>query len=618
MAKTLCYHCMRMGVESGACVYCGRRPSRFNPREGDLALPPGTELDNGNVIVGECLGSGGFGITYIALDRKENRRIALKEFVPRYMLSGRRGKELIVRSDLREIFDKNKHSFMKEADLLSKLEHENIVRVYFSLDENGTAYYGMELLEGEDLAQYVRRNGELDPKDAYRLLEPIMDALIYLHSTGSEGTFHRDISPDNIFLRKGGSPCLIDFGAAATSIQGFSESHPNVRKNGYSPLEQNWSGSEQGAHTDIYALAATLYYVLSGNVPPSSNDRMVEVSSHGGSGLTPLTRLNSRVSKWQEQVIEKGLALLPDGRYRQMREFKEALREAIFGQERTRTGPATQTGQTWPTKPPTRTESGVQPGTGAQTGSVPGETPPPHVGISEPPRLRRSPSRLAALLMDYAVFLGLPLILGFALGAPALCLAAGAAAMTLVDLLCCALRGGTLFQGILGCHMPKARPLDSAVYNLLRLIPPLALVDEIVALVRNDNSWMERVSGFAKPAPETERASQPAAPEEPRRLQFLRCVEGVYKGRKFVLDQEHCLGRDKRFTTITFPRECIPVSYRHCALRPSTAGWRVADLNSMNGTFINDVRLPAGGISEPLKRDDRLRVGNEVFVYEDD
>lgn len=306
----MCYFCMKETVEGGRCTCCGRTASPQTNAGAQSALAPGTRLDNGNIIVGNILGQGGFGITYIARDSTCGL-IALKEFYPRDIVE-RRGAAVSVLGDRKADYARNMRDFKREVKhLLNLKDHPHIVTVLFDLDENNTYYYGMELLQGESLRAYIQRNGRLDPRDALHLLDPICDALSYAHQ---RKTIHRDIAPDNIFLRKNPqnpgqpSPCLIDFGAAFTDKNGFTLVAPSVKKNGYSPPDQGLPYNQQGPFIDVYALAATYYTMVTGCTPPPSTER----------NFIPLrapSSLNPSVSRNLDEVIFRGMELNHENRY---------------------------------------------------------------------------------------------------------------------------------------------------------------------------------------------------------------------------------------------------------------------------------------------------------------
>ena len=188
--KMMCYRCMQEAVENGVCKVCGS-PMIQRSENSDL-LPLGTPLDNGSIIVGDKLGSGGFGITYVAREAQLGV-IALKEFVPRHMMMGREGLNIRIQADKQLMFQKSLKAFTSESKMLSQMQHPNIVKVWFALTENNTAYYGMEFLKGMHLGKYIDKYGTMDPKSAFMLLLPIMDALEYVHGLN---VLHRDISPE--------------------------------------------------------------------------------------------------------------------------------------------------------------------------------------------------------------------------------------------------------------------------------------------------------------------------------------------------------------------------------------------------------------------------------------
>jgi len=284
-----CYRCMRGHIVNGVCNNCKRRPAiHTGSGSNKLVLQPGTALINGGITVGALLGKGGFGATYVA-DSAYDGVIALKEFLPGYMISDtRENNNLVVMPDKQEIFRKSLDAFVKEADLLSQLKHPNIVKVLFKFQANNTVYYGMELLEGTDLANFMKtRKGIAVTKAvAAEFIEkmfPVLNALDFLHR---RNVYHRDISPANIFLRGWNKdrdkyninfdPCLIDFGAAFVARDDYTKSVTRVKNLYYSPYEQNLSSNAIGPASDIYSFCATLYHALTGEAPQPAVDRMTD------------------------------------------------------------------------------------------------------------------------------------------------------------------------------------------------------------------------------------------------------------------------------------------------------------------------------------------------------
>ncbi len=322
-----CYRCMQASVQNGVCTKCGEMEANGRSN-GENALQPGTKLGKGRLTVGKKLGSGGFGVTYIAYDHKLNRRVALKEFMPNY-LAVRQGGGIVPKSGQNEAYQKAMNSFMKEARALYELRaHPNIVHVISVFKENNTAYYTMEMLEGESFLNYLRRKKKINANRAFQMLLPIMKAIQYVHS---KKMIHRDISPDNIMLCEDASrpgtvvPKLIDFGAAHVAIEGYSLSYPGVKKNGFSPLEQNWDGKTQGPWTDVYSFCATFYCAISGIVPVSAQAR----SEADKDPLKPPRELGAEIIPEMENVLLKGMKVQYSERTQSMEQLINEMSHAV-------------------------------------------------------------------------------------------------------------------------------------------------------------------------------------------------------------------------------------------------------------------------------------------------
>ena len=329
--ESLCYYCMTPTMAGKKCTVCGRPAVVFSQQADAGTLPPGTELDNGSVVVGARIGRGGFGITYRALDRETGKRIALKEFMPNHMVYRLPdGKEIAVIEGNEDIYLSSRKGFMREARVLNELrQHPNIVRVLFTVEENNTVYYGMEYLEGDNLAVWARNHYPKDlmpAKDACTVLLPIMDALAYCHS---KGVLHRDISPDNILIctDKQGKPKpkLVDFGAAYVAIQDYTHTFPNVRKAYFSAVEQmSGSAKDQGSWSDVYSLCATIYYLITGKPPTSSIDILT-----GTGRLQPPSELGAHISEKAEDVLLHGMTLDYRKRIQTVKDFRTEFCEAL-------------------------------------------------------------------------------------------------------------------------------------------------------------------------------------------------------------------------------------------------------------------------------------------------
>ena len=252
------------------------------------ALPNGAQLLDGQFTITKQMSAGGFGITYRARDNVLERDVVIKEcFSDDYCV--RRGRDVIART---EQFDKQFRSiatmFMREARSLAQLRHPNIVGVHRAFEENETAYMALDLIEGNDLFDILEASPDLLPPDLVRdMLMRMLDAIEKVHEID---LLHRDISPDNILLEHDGNPVLIDFGAARADASRRTRAVSSllVVKEGYSPKEFYVAGSLQEPCSDLYALGATFYHLVSGEAPVDSQTRMAAVARHKPDPCQPL------------------------------------------------------------------------------------------------------------------------------------------------------------------------------------------------------------------------------------------------------------------------------------------------------------------------------------------
>lgn len=277
----------------------------------------------GKYLVGRVLGEGGFGITYIGWDLILDRKVAIKEFYPQGIVNRELTHHSTVVSCIgkEEFIEKEKEGFIKEAKTMAKLGNiPGIVTMHDVFAQNGTVYIVMDYVEGKTLKAYVKENGNrLSAKTAISLLEPIFGALQKIHE---KGLIHRDISPDNIMLRPDGTAVLLDFGAARQmSVAGERSLTVNL-KHGYAPMEQYQTRGVQGPWTDVYALSATIYRLITGRVPPSAADRIIE------DDLPLPSTLGSDILPRQEEALMKGLAIRTADRTLNISELWEGLAQA--------------------------------------------------------------------------------------------------------------------------------------------------------------------------------------------------------------------------------------------------------------------------------------------------
>jgi serine/threonine protein kinase len=237
-----------------------------------VALKTGQTIGRYEII--SILGQGGFGITYRARDTQLGREVALKEYLPSALAVRQDGVTILPRSTkMAEDFTWGRDRFVSEGQTLASLHGAPaIVHVFDFLEANGTAYIVMELLSGETLEDRLKRDGKLGAEAVDKILWPLLDGLEQVHKAGF---LHRDIKPANILLNRDGKPTLIDFGASRAAMVGRTTALTAIFTPGYAAAEQMTS-ARQGPWTDIYGLSATLYHAITGHVPPSAFDRMLD------------------------------------------------------------------------------------------------------------------------------------------------------------------------------------------------------------------------------------------------------------------------------------------------------------------------------------------------------
>lgn len=280
---------------------------------GNRALRPGTVIHS-RYRVEQVLGAGGFGITYRVTDLQENRVSAMKEYMPQDIAVRRLGGvEVVPKPDCQAPFEKFRSRFLEEARIIYRYRgHPNIIRVQHLFYENNTAYYVMEFIDGMDFGKYLERNGQRLPWESIRpVMAQVAAALREVHSSGM---IHCDISPDNIFLLKGGQVKLIDFGAAKSMLHGNSS--VILLKRGFAPPEQLSLQGKLGPWTDIYAMAVTIYRAFTGKMPPTAEERLTSDATIWPSELG----ITAPSPQW-EQALRKAMSLRIEDRYQDVAVF---------------------------------------------------------------------------------------------------------------------------------------------------------------------------------------------------------------------------------------------------------------------------------------------------------
>ena len=296
----------------------GVRHSQENP---PFLLPRGTNLNSGehSYELGAVIGQGGFGVTYIGLEGNTGRQVAIKEYFPtRCSKRADDGHTVEPLPGMEEVYEGGRYSFVKEARVLSGLEGmPSVVQALAYLETNNTAYLVMEYLDGTPLHRMV------DPKAGKRippekLLPPLKKLLYDVSLLHEKKVIHRDIAPDNIMWMPDGTLKLLDFGSARSMEDG--KSMTVMLKHGFAPVEQ-YQSHGQGTYTDVYAMAATIYYCLTATAPPQSTERLL-----GGSAqIQRPTALGVALTPEEEDALLWGLEVLPQARPQTMGEFARRL-----------------------------------------------------------------------------------------------------------------------------------------------------------------------------------------------------------------------------------------------------------------------------------------------------
>lgn len=310
--------CNCFGIHEGTgemCPHCGYV-------EGDNGkelyyLKPGTRL-NSRYTVGRAVGAGGFGITYLGWDESLNMVVAIKEFFPVSMVMRGVGEtQVSVYSDKKNSeYDQELENFVEEARIMSLFANSTNVRnTYNFFKENGTAYIVMEYLDGFTLKEYMKKLGRrLNEKESLVIIEQVLKGLEEIHS---QGIIHRDIAPDNIWLSNDGKVKIIDFGAAIRRKDSNAKAQP-ILKPGFAPPEQYCENGKIGPWTDIYAVGATAYYMLTGRLPLEGSDRDKEDTLLPPNALTSVTEPVSN-------AVMRAMAIRQELRYRTAGEFLDEL-----------------------------------------------------------------------------------------------------------------------------------------------------------------------------------------------------------------------------------------------------------------------------------------------------
>ena len=281
-------------------------------------LQPSTLLERFEIL--GVVGQGGFALTYLAVDKQLEREVIIKEYFPGGLAQRDPDGYTVVPTD-EEKFVEGLESFYQEALSLSQLQHPHIVDVISVIRQHDTAYMVMPYYAGSDLEVYLMERGEpLSEQEAFELIQPIFRALDYIHD---ESVIHRDIKPANILLASRGAhafPILIDFGGARQFVADVTQNYTQLLSLGYAPFEQYFKDGKQGPWTDVYACAAVLYRMMTGERPPDAAERK---------GGKPLDLSSFRPAL--ATVLEKALHEDYHERYQSVAELEADYEAALAG-----------------------------------------------------------------------------------------------------------------------------------------------------------------------------------------------------------------------------------------------------------------------------------------------
>ncbi|MDM0111313.1 protein kinase [Variovorax sp. J22R133] len=523
-------------------------------------LPPGTRM--GELEILKVIGEGGFGIVYLANDLSLDREVALKEYLPASLAARSQGNNVSPRSDAAaETFSVGLRSFVNEAKLLARFDHPSLLKVHRFWEENGTAYMMMPVLRGMTLRNFCREHLHPANESWLRaLLDPLLSAIEMLHR---EGVYHRDIAPDNIMVDPDGRPILLDFGAARRVIENRTQALTTILKPGYAPIEQYAESDSlsQGPWTDLYALGATLHFVLLGRAPEPSVARVMH-DSHPRLAAQAVPGCSVEFLR----AIDWMLEVRPVDRPQSVAELRAVL---AGGPARTAL-PSPRFDVASPVSTSLPFERAIVL-TAAQSPSVlmriwhaiVGRRAPRVSAPLPPPSMQQSPSLQQPSLIQPSV----------------------AAARTV----------------ILGTSAASAAP------ETARQAPSGSLAqDDRTMMFRAGERADVDLLRSARPANGTSAdASAPAVA-----LTVTAADIGAYIGRKVVLGgEELTIGRDTDGFHLPDPQW----SRRHAAIQRTPEGISIRDLGSSNGTYVNGRRL-AVGRDYPVPLGALIRIGSTTIA----
>lgn len=320
----LCPGCMAVLDEPDLpCPLCGFDKSTYSPSP--RSLRSFTKL-NGKYMVGKVIGEGGFGITYIGFNLDTDLPVAIKEYFPAELATRDtlQGNTInIFSGEAKDLYREGLEKYLREARNLTMFSDlTGIVTVKDFFYENDTAYIIMEYINGITLKQHLTKvGGKMKQNEVIKMMKPVLESMNQIHEVG---IIHRDISPDNIMITRNNQIKLTDFGAARVFDTEDNKSITVVLKRGYAPEEQYRAKGNQGPWTDVYALCATMYKMITGITPQEALERMIE------DNVEPLSKFDSSIWPETEYAIMKGLALRAQDRFQTVNELIDALYYSVL------------------------------------------------------------------------------------------------------------------------------------------------------------------------------------------------------------------------------------------------------------------------------------------------
>ena len=573
----VCYHCMQVhDSQPSVCPHC-HSPCTFK-QDNIRAMPIKTIL-NGRYLIGNMLGCGGYGVTYLALDLQRNQRVVVKEYMPNNDCA-RESDRLTLNCVNAEPFAYGLKHFHIEVEAIKTLHGiPEVCQCVDSFDANNTAYYVMPFLEGMDLLRYLSRqkNSRISYKEMLVLLMPVVVGLAKVHALG---ILHRDISPDNIYVcdaKDGGvsTAKLIDFGSARAAYSNISVSFTPLLKMRYAPI------------------GATMYRCLLGKPPISAQERIT------GSSLLSLVDNQAKCTPAQQAVILKAMALEPAERYTTMLDFANALISVLPTSEQTAMYAK------YPNIKPGKTPN--------QESSRDVVKPKPEL----PPKvIRKAP--FYAMLLDLAIFQGVPALLACATGSWEYLLYGFFVGLLLNTALQISDFHASLGEILLRQRLVSQKKDGFSVGGLLlrnafALFPPMAATSLTMNLSgRWNRSLPDQLCGYE--LVDKDNVPQSESLKEAWALQML---EGCYAGMIVPLDDGGCiLGRDAEKCNLVFPPNTAGVSRIHCAIGITPEGLvSIEDWGGLEGVVLESTGKPIPQSAQYVLHDgEQFRIGREKMM----